>query len=572
MPKKVLVVGGVAGGASAAARLRRLDEEARIIVFEKGEFVSYANCGLPYYIGGRIADRARLFVQTPAGMKSRFNIEVRTSSEVTAIDRERKQVRVKELESGREYDESYDKLVLSPGANAVRPRLPGIDLPEIFTLRDVPDTDRILAYVRERKPNSAVVVGGGFVGLEAAENLHGLGISVSVVEMAPQVMVMLDPEMAATLHNHLREKGVDLHLGDGVRSFEAVGEPGPSEGASPTAGGGGIALGLASGRRIQTDMVILAIGVKPDTTLAKSAGLKIGEGGGIAVDEYLATSDPDIYAVGDAIEVTDFTTGRSMTVPLAGPASKQGRIVADNICGKRQSYAGTQGTAIVKVFDLTVAVTGSSEKTLRGLGMTCLSSVIHPPSHAGFFPGSVPMALKLVFSPDGKVLGAQIVGRQGVDKRIDVLAAAIRFGGTVFDLQELELAYAPPYSSAKDAVNMAGFVGGNIVNGDVNVIQWHEIAGLEKGQSLLLDVREPAELRMGMVEGAVNIPLGQLRARLNELPKDKDIVVYCQVGQRGYVACRILTQHGFTRVRNLSGGWRTYSAAIRDSEHNKRAI
>ncbi|NPV80672.1 MAG: FAD-dependent oxidoreductase [Firmicutes bacterium] len=588
MARKVLIVGGVAGGASAAARLRRIDEEAEIIVFEKGGYISYANCGLPYYIGGVIKDRKKLLVQTPETMKARFNIDIRTQNEVTGIDRAQKRVRVKDHKTGREYYEAYDKLVLSPGARPIKPGFPGIDLPTIFTLRDIPDTDRIKDFIDSRKPGTAVVVGGGFIGLEAAENLYNQGIEVSIVEMAPQVMLSLDPEMAAIVHNYLRDKDVKLYLGDGVKGFYIKNddygngsgngnEDREKDGDGDGDGGAGTRAAvnnktiveLCSGRRIETDMVILAIGVRPDVTLAKDAGLEIGERGGIAVNEYLETSDPDIYAIGDAIEVTDFTTGRRIPIPLAGPANKQGRIVADNICGRKQKYAGTQGTAIVKVFDLVVATTGGNEKTLRELGRPCISSIIHPASHAGYYPGGVPISLKIVFAPDGLLLGAQAVGRDGVDKRIDVLATAIRFGKSVFDLQELELAYAPPYSSAKDPVNMAGYVAGNILNGDVDIIHCNEIEGLDRDRTLLLDVREPFECQMGVIEGSVNIPLDQLRGRLQELPRDKDIVVYCQVGLRAYLACRILMQHGFKHVKNLSGGWRTYQAVMRDREAKK---
>ncbi|HHY47046.1 MAG TPA: FAD-dependent oxidoreductase, partial [Firmicutes bacterium] len=563
MGKKVLIVGGVAGGASAAARLRRLDEEAEIVVFERGDYISYANCGLPYYIGGVIRERKKLLVQTPETMKARFNIDIRTQNEVTKIDRAHKRVHVKDLRTGKEYTETYDKLILSPGARPVKPGFPGIDLPSIFTLRDIPDTDRIKEFIEARKPHTAVVVGGGFIGLEMAENLHERGVKVSIVEMAPQVMDALDPEMASIVHNHLRDKGIRLYLGDGVKGFYKSGNESDTDDADAGIVHGTI-VELCSGRRIETDLVILAIGVKPDITLAKDAGLKIGDRGGIAVNEYLETSDPDIYAVGDAIEVTDFTTGRTMPVPLAGPANKQARIAADNICGKRRKYTGTQGTAIVKVFDLTVATTGSNEKTLKKLGRPCTGSIIHPLSHAGYYPGSIPMSVKIVFSPDGQLLGAQVIGREGVDKRIDVLATAIRFHGTVYDLQELELAYAPPYSSAKDPVNMAGFVAGNILDGDVSIISYNELGSLDRDNTILLDVREPFECQLGMIEGAINIPLDQLRGRLHELPRDKDIVVYCQVGLRAYLACRILIQHGFTRVKNLTGGWRTYSAVIQD--------
>ena len=580
MARKVLIVGGVAGGASAAARLRRLDEQAEIIIFERGEYISYANCGLPYYIGGIIKERKNLLVQTPETMKARFNIDIRTQNEVVKIDRRKKQVLVRDLKSGKEYSETYDTLILSPGARPIRPKFPGIELPNIFTLRDIPDTDHLKEFIDLRRPQAAVVVGGGFIGLEMAEGIHARGVAVSIVEMAPQVMDPLDPEMAAIVHNHLREKGVNLFLGDGVEGFyqdDRSTKPADRAGANGVPGASDADAGivhktivrLCSGRQLETDMVILAIGVRPDVSLARDAGLAIGERGGIVVNEYLQTSDPDIYAIGDAIEAIDFVTGRRMPIPLAGPANKQGRIAADNICGRRQKYSGTQGTAIVKVFDLTVATTGSNEKTLRKLNQPCASIIIHPASHASYYPGSIPMSLKVVFSPDGKLLGAQAVGREGVDKRIDVLATAIRFGKSVFDLQELELAYAPPYSSAKDPVNMAGYVAGNVVNGDVEVASWDAIASIDREKTVLLDVREPFECQMGVIEGSINIPLGQLRGRLQEIPRGKDIVVYCQVGLRAYIACRILMQHGFENVKNLSGGGRTYSAVMKDQKARK---
>ncbi len=545
MGKKVLIVGGVAGGASAAARLRRLDEQAEIIIFERGEHISYANCGLPYYVGRVISDRKKLLVQTPQVMRNRFNIDVRVNSEVIEIRTDRKEVVVRER-SGRTYSESYDFLILSPGASPVLPPIPGIEAENVFAVRSIPDVDAIKGFIEERKITGAAVVGGGFIGLEMAENLHRLGIQTFLIEMANQVLPPLDYEMAVFLHHHLRDKGINLILNDGVGSF------GQKEGLVEK-------VVLQSGREIPVELVIMAVGVRPEVELARRAGLAVGEQGGILVNERLQTSDPHIFAIGDAIEFKDFVTGRQTVIPLAGPANKQGRIVADIIAGREAAYGGTQGTAIVKVFDLVAAATGANEKILKNLGIPYEVSYTHPGSHAGYYPGSVTMHIKLLFDPaGGKILGAQIVGREGVDKRIDVLAAAIRRGDTVFDLQELELAYAPPFSSAKDPVNMAGYVAGNIVSGDLQVIHWHQIDGLDRASSLLIDVRTPAEFEAGHIPGAVNIPVDEIRRRLAEIPKDKEIVVYCRVGLRGYLAYRILVQNGFPKVRNLSGGWLTY--------------
>lgn len=545
MGKKVLIVGGVAGGASAAARLRRLDEQAEIIIFERGEHISYANCGLPYYVGRVISDRKKLLVQTPQVMRDRFNIDVRVNSEVIEIRTDKKEVVVRER-SGHTYSESYDYLILSPGASPVLPPLPGSKAENVFAVRSIPDVDAIKGFIEERKITGAAVVGGGFIGLEMAENLHRLGIQTFLIEMANQVLPPLDYEMAVFLHHHLRDKGINLILNDGVGSF------GQKEGLVEK-------VVLQSGREIPVELVIMAVGVRPEVELARRAGLAVGEQGGILVNERLQTSDPHIFAIGDAIEFKDFVTGRQTVIPLAGPANKQGRIVADIIAGRDAAYGGTQGTAIVKVFDLVAAATGANEKILKNLGIPYEVSYTHPGSHAGYYPGSVTMHIKLLFDPaGGKILGAQIVGREGVDKRIDVLAAAIRRGDTVFDLQELELAYAPPFSSAKDPVNMAGYVAGNIVNGDLRVIHWHQIDGLDRASSLLIDVRTPAEFEAGHIPGAVNIPVDEIRRRLGEIPKDKEIIIYCRVGLRGYLAYRILVQNGFPKVRNLSGGWLTY--------------
>lgn len=545
---KYLVIGGVAGGATAAARLRRMDENADIILFERGKYVSYANCGLPYYIGGVIAERDKLFVQTVEGFTARFNIDIRPEQDVTAIHPKDKIVEVKNLGTGQTYTESYDKLVLSPGAEPLRPGIEGINSKKIFTLRNVPDTDTIKNYVDQNKPRHAVVVGGGFIGLEMAENLHDLGINIAVVEMANQVMAPLDYSMAAIVHQQLIDKKVDLRLEDGVSRFEETSE--------------GILVHLRSGKQIATDLVILSIGVRPETRLAKEAGLAIGSLGGIAVNDYMQTSDPDIYALGDAVEVINPVTGKPALIPLAGPANKQGRIVADNIVfGNRETYKGTIGTSIVKVFDLTVAAAGANAKLLKREGIAYRSSYTHSASHAGYYPGAVPMSIKILFSPeDGKLLGAQIIGFDGVDKRIEMLAQVIQHKGTVYDLTELEQAYAPPYSSAKDPVNMAGYVAENILTKKVEIIGWRDIARISS-ETILIDVRTTDEYSLGSIPGAINIPVDELRSRLSELPKNKPIVVTCAVGLRGYLAYRILVQHGYKDVRNLSGGYKTWSIA-----------
>lgn len=545
---KYLVIGGVAGGATAAARLRRMDENADIILFERGKYVSYANCGLPYYIGGVITERDKLFVQTVEGFTARFNIDIRPEQEVTAIHPKDKTVEVKNLGTGQTYTESYDKLVLSPGAEPLRPGIEGINSKKIFTLRNVPDTDTIKNYVDQNKPRHAVVVGGGFIGLEMAENLHDLGINIAVVEMANQVMAPLDYSMATIVHQQLIEKKVDLRLEDGVSRFEETSE--------------GILVHLRSGKQIATDLVILSIGVRPETRLAKEAGLAIGSLGGIAVNDYMQTSDPDIYALGDAVEVINPVTGKPALIPLAGPANKQGRIVADNIVfGNRETYKGTIGTSIAKVFDLTVAAAGANAKLLKREGIAYRSSYTHSASHAGYYPGAVPMSIKILFSPeDGKLLGAQIVGFDGVDKRIEMLAQVIQRKGTVYDLTELEQAYAPPYSSAKDPVNMAGYVAENILTKKVEIIGWRDIAQLSS-ETILIDVRTTDEYSLGSIPGAINIPVDELRSRLSELPKNKPIVVTCAIGLRGYLAYRILAQHGYKDIRNLSGGYKTWSIA-----------
>lgn len=543
-----LIIGGVAGGATVAARLRRMDEKANIILFERGKYVSYANCGLPYYIGDTINNREKLFVQTAKGFTDRFRIDIRTEQEVTAIRPDKKEVEIKNLSTGETYTETYDKLVLSPGAEPLRPGIEGIGSKKIFTLRNVPDTDTIKNYVNTENPKCAIVVGGGFIGLEMAENLHDLGIQVDVVEMANQVMAPLDFSMAAIVHRQLTDKGVGLHLEDGVSRFEEK--------------DGGVTVHLRSGKQIATDMVLLSIGVRPETKLAKDAGLAIGERGGIAVNDYMQTSDADIYALGDAVEVRHLVTGQPALIPLAGPANKLGRIVADNIVfGNKKKYPGSIGTSIAKVFDLTVAAAGANAKLLQRNNIPYISSYTHGASHAGYYPGAVPLSIKILFAPEnGKLLGAQIVGFNGVDKRIEMLAQVIQRGGTVHDLAELEHAYAPPYSSAKDPVNMAGFVAENILNKKSRIIQWRELTELP-ADTIRIDVRTHDEYKLGTIPGFINIPVDELREHLDELPKEKPIVVTCAVGLRGYLAYRILVQNGFKHVRNLSGGYKTWSVA-----------
>lgn len=546
---KYIVIGGVAGGATVAARLRRMDEQAEIILLERGAYVSYANCGLPYYIGGEISERDHLFVQTVKGFQDRFAIDIRVRQEAVEILREQKAVRIKNLETGAEYTESYDKLVLSPGAAPIRPNLEGINLPNIFTLRNVPDTDAIKNYITANRPRRAVVVGGGFIGLEMAENLHRQGLEVHVVEMGRQVMAPIDYSMASIVHHHMVEQGIHLHLERGVTRFAS-------------SASGALEVVLSDEQKIETDMVILSIGVRPETTLAKDSGLAIGALGGISVNEYMQTSDPDIYALGDAVEVVHGVTGKPALIPLAGPANKQGRIVADNIVyGNVSVYSGTIGTSIAQVFDLTVAAAGANSKLLDREKIPYLSSFTHSQSHAGYYPGAVSMSVKILFSPEnGRLLGAQIVGFDGVDKRIEMLAQVIQNQGTVADLMELEHAYAPPYSSAKDPVNMAGFVADNILKKRVETILWSDVAYLP-ADAVKIDVRTPAEYELGTIPGFVNIPVDELRGRLAELPKDRLIVVTCAIGLRGYLAYRILKQHGFTHVKNLSGGYKTWSAA-----------
>ncbi|MCX6085181.1 MAG: FAD-dependent oxidoreductase [Caldiserica bacterium] len=545
---RVIIVGGNAGGASAAARLRRLDEQAEIIVYEKGQYISFANCGLPYHIGGVIQDRDQLLVQTPASMKERFNIDFLTGREVTSIDRQAHTVMVKDVATGTETADHYDKLVLSPGGSPLRPPIPGIDSDGIYSLWTIPDMDRIIGAVHAGA-RKAVVVGGGFIGVEVAENLREQKVEVALVEMLPQVLAFLDPDMAAYAHQELQIHGVDLHLGDGVKSFAKNAD-------------GTLTVALSSGQQLVADMVILSIGVRPNTQIAERAGLTIGTSHGVFVDEHLRTSDPDIYAIGDVIEVEHFVTKSKALVPLAGPANRQARIAANNIAGHEDVYKGTQGTSIVKVFDLAAGATGASSALLIKLGIPFRTITIHPGSHAGYYPGSTPVHIKLLYSLDGKLLGAQAAGYDGVDKRIDVLATAMRLGATVDDLTDLELVYAPPYGSAKDPVNMAGFVAQNdLENLAPSVDTEHLAEELAKG-AVLLDVRQPEETGCGIIPGALTIPLPELRDRLAELPAGKKIILtYCKVGLRGYVAQRILTQNGF-QVANLTGGYTSWEASV----------
>jgi NADPH-dependent 2,4-dienoyl-CoA reductase/sulfur reductase-like enzyme/rhodanese-related sulfurtransferase len=553
MPRRrIIIIGGVAGGASAAARARRLCEDAEIIVVERGPHVSFANCGLPYFVGGEIAGRDDLLVHTPESLRRRFNLDVRVRTEAVRIDRRRREVELYDVPSNTSVREPYDALLLSTGAVPLKPPIPGIDRPGHFTVRNVPDVEAIVTWINAQQARRAVVVGGGYIGLEMAEQLHRRGLSVALAEALPQVMAPLDPEMAAWLHQELRHHQVALHLNDGVAGFEApaTGEPAAAS-----------VVVLQSGTRLRADLVILGLGVRPEIDLARDAGLELGERGGIRVNERLQTSDPRIWAVGDAIEVRDAITAAWSLIPLAGPANRQGRIAADNICGRDSRYHGTWGTAILRLFSLTAACTGANEKTLRKAGMAFEVVHLHPGSHAGYYPGAKPLALKLLYAPGtGKLLGAQVVGSDGVDKRLDVLATALQAGMTVHELAEIELAYAPPFSSAKDPVNLAGMVAQNVLNGDMPVIQWHELAALDPHDSLILDVRDDTERREGSIPGSAHIPLPALRARLNELPRDREIIPYCRSGQRSYYASRILLQHGL-RVRNLSGSYRTWRTA-----------
>ena len=549
MPKKTVIIGGVAGGASCAARLRRLDGEREIIILERGEYISYANCGLPYHVSGVIRSRSALLLMTPEMMRDRFQIDVRVRNEVTSVNREEKSVTVRNLATGESYEESYDELVIATGSSPLRPNIPGIDSARIRTLWTVPDTDEIRNMIREQGVRTAAVIGGGFIGLEMAENLRHAGLDVSLIEAADQVMAPLDYEMAQLLHENIRDNGVSLYLSDGVERFEDDGSR--------------VTVTLKSGKTVAAELVILSIGVRPNSQLARDAGLTVNQRGGIVTDERMVTSDPSIYAVGDAVEVEDFVLKQRTMVPLAGPANKQGRIAADNIAGGNSTYKGTQGSSVAKVFDLTAASTGLNEKALIRSGMTkgkdYLTLIITQNSHAGYYPGAVPLTIKLLFSPDGrKLFGAQIVGREGADKRIDTIGVAIRLGAGIQELKDLELAYAPPYSSAKDPVNMAGFVAENILRGMVSIAEWNEPD--TSPEAILLDVREEAEVMAYAIPGAVNIPLGRLRGELEKLDRSKKIIVFCAVGVRAYNGARILMQHGFENVSVYPGGARFYKS------------
>lgn len=550
MSKKVLIVGGVAGGASCAARLRRLDETAEIIMFERGPYISFANCGLPYFIGGVIEKRDKLLLQTPESFKARFNVDVRVNSEVVSIDRKAKSITVQS--GGKEYKENYDTLVLSPGSSPVVPSIPGIDNGKVLPLWTIPDLDRIAAALKETQAKSAVVVGGGLIGIEMAENLVHAGLAVTIVDLADQVMPNLDYDMAQSVHKHLTDNGVKLVLGEGVKAFED--------------GAGGFAV-VTEKRTIPADIAILSIGIKPNNGLAKECGLEIGKKGGIVVDEQLRTSDKNIYAVGDAVQVKNLVSSEDAMMPLAGPANKMGRMAADNIAGMGRTYNGTQGSSVAKVFEFTAASTGLNEKQLKASGKKINEdyriTIVHPLSHAGYYPGGMPLTLKLIFTKDGKVLGAQAVGYEGVEKRIDVIATAIRFGATVYDLEETELCYAPPYSSAKDPVNIAAFSAENILSGNIDNITFEELKNAPK-DTVILDVRTQAERDMGAIEGSINVPVDSLRDKLGTLDKNKHYVVHCAVGLRSYIAVRILMQNGFKHVKNLAGGYTTYKTVNKD--------
>lgn len=546
---KTVIIGGVAGGASAAARLRRLDERAEIVILERGSFISYANCGLPYYVGGTIENRSALTLQTPESFTRRFNVDVRVRHEAVGIDPAGKIVTVRNLTDGRLYEESYDSLILSPGAEPIVPRMPGVEGERIFTLRTIPDALAIRAYVEAQHPRSAVVVGGGMIGTEMAENLTAAGIAVTVVELQDHVIAPLDFEMAADVHQYLESRGIRLMLGRAVTAVEPQGE----------------ALRVKLGREtVDTDMLVLSVGVRPESDLAQRAGLQLTDRGAIVTDSHMRTSAPDIYAVGDAVQVHDFVAGDSAYVPLAGSANKQGRIAADNICGISSEYAGAQGSAVVKLFDMTVAVTGLNERAAQAKGIDYDKTYTYSASHAGYYPGATNMSIKILWERDSlRLLGAQIVGFEGVDKRMDVLATAIRLGAKVTDLKELELVYAPPFGSAKDPVNMAGYVAENVVTGKLKQFFWDQVDDLPRdGSVTLLDVRMPGEVAAGHIEGFRPIPLDELRGRLDELPKDKPIYVHCHSGLRSYLACCILRGNGFD-CYNLAGGWRLYASAVR---------
>ena len=546
MAKRVLIIGGVAGGANAATRLRRLDESLEIVIFERGPYVSFANCGLPYHIGGEIEQRQKLLQHTPESLRARFAVDVRPLHRVEKIDRAASELEVLDITNNKLYRESYDYVVLSPGAAPFKPAVAGLDLPGVFSLRDVPDMDRIIAWVATHSAKRAAIAGGGFIGLEMMEQLHTRGISCAVFESNPQILMPLDPEMVAPLESDMRARGVELHLSDPVAGVEQ-------------GSGAGLIVRTKSGATFEADLVIWSIGVRPETKLATEAGLELGSTGAVKVNEHLQTSDPKIYAVGDCIEVTHGATGTPAFIPLAGPANRQGRIAADNICGIPSKFRGTFGTAIVRIFENTAACTGANEKLLTKHKVPYQALHLHPASHASYYPGATPLALKVLYHAEtGKLLGAQCVGQEGVDKRVDVLAVAMQGGLTVEELVDLELCYAPPFGSAKDPVNMAGMIGDNIRHERVRTAQWSDVSQLSQTMQLV-DVRDDAEYQRGSIPQAKHIPLNQLRSRLSELPRDKELLVFCQSGQRSYNACRLLMQHGF-RCRNLSGAYKTWSA------------
>lgn len=543
---KTVIIGGVAGGASAAARLRRLDESAEIVILERGEYVSFANCGLPYYIGGVITDKNNLTLQTPESFRARFNIDVRVNSEAVKIDPAAKTVTVQNLKNGDSYTESYDNLLLSPGAGPIKPNIGGIDSDIVFTLRNIPDTLKIKKYIENAKPKSAVVVGGGYIGVEMAENLKEAGLRVSVVELADHLIAPLDFDMAADVHRYIKSKGIELYLNNGVKAID------------------GHTVILQNGK-IHADMIIMSVGVRPETALARECGIETNNRGSIIADRNMKTNIPDVYAVGDAVEVRDFVTGNPAFIPLAGPANKQGRIAADNIAGIPSQYTGTQGSAVLKLFDMTVATTGLNEKGAKSAGIDYDKTYIYSGSHASYYPDANNMSIKALWDKKTlKILGAQIIGFDGVDKRMDVLATAIRFGAKITDLTELELCYAPPFGSAKDPVNMLGFVGENIVTGKIKQFFWHDVKNLPRdGSVTLLDVRTAAEVSRGKIDGFINIPLDSLREHISEIPKNKPVYVHCHIGSRSYIACRILFGNGYDCF-NLAGGWRLYESVINE--------
>ena len=556
MGKKVLIIGGVAGGASCAARLRRLDEKAEIILFERGHYVSFANCGLPYHVGGAIPKRANLLVATPELLRKRFRIDIRARHEVVRIHRPEQQVQVTDLDSGRTYQESYDYLVLAPGAAPLRPPIPGVFLPGVFTLRTIPDTDTIIAWIEEHRARQVVVIGAGFIGLEMAENFKLRGLAVSVLELAGQALPLsLDYEMAALVHAYLRQQKIELYFGEQVQEILEQ---------------SGRLLVRTGQRELPAGLVLLSVGLRPETALAREAGLEMGSTGGIRTDAFLRTSDPRIYAVGDAIEVVNPVSQAPSLIPLAGPANRQGRMAADNICGREIAYRGTVGVSIIKLFDLAVASAGLNARQLRKLKIDYRSVIVHPLARAGYYPGGSQISLKLLFSPsDGHILGAQAVGQEGVDKRIDVLATALQSGMTVYDLEQLELAYAPPFSSARDPINLLGMAAANVMRGDVDTVEWNQVEEWQKDGALVLDVRTPVEVKAGIIKGALTIPVDELRRRIGKLESEAErgrkVIVHCATGMRSYIACRILKANGWNEVYNLSGGWRTYRSALAES-------